>query len=57
MLSKLEKGECNMNEVLNVIMSIVALISMGVFVLFLYILTEEKDEIWEAIREKYNIGE
>lgn len=46
-----------MNEVLNVIMSIIALISMGVFVLFLFILAENKDEVWDEIREKYGIGE
>lgn len=46
-----------MNEVLNLILSILALISMGGIVLFLFILANEKEEVWEAIKEKYGIGE
>lgn len=46
-----------MNEVLNAIMSILALISLGGIVLFLTILAENKEEVWEEIKDRYNIGE
>ena len=41
------------NELLNLIGSIVALISVGVFATFLFFLNIKKDEIWDYINSQF----
>ena len=42
-----------MKEILNVILSVVALLLLGAFATFFIILDARKNEIWEEIHRRY----